>query len=376
MATVGHSSGIAIKQGFIVVGTDTDKISLGEIAAAYAAGHHTMAEAIVLAYLRGHVVAKNKQDGCMLAVGLGTDKVQDYLSGVESDVMIAAINSPNSVTLSGEKDVVLSISDKCKAENVFVRVLKTGGNAYHSHHMVALGEEYEVLIRQGINEISDYIAQEATPPVSSTWVSSVNPHKRLSRESLGPCYWRRNLEAPVLFSQAIETLIQRENSTLDLLVEVGPHPALTGLLRQIGVGIAENGGKMPICLATLRKEQDALMNMLTLAGDLFINNTAINLATVNAMDKLEKGQWQLAHGNVCIDLPNYAYHYGPPIYYENRFNREMRLRKHLRHDLLGARQPGSSKNHPSWRNMLRMKDVLWLADHKVCLFWHSDLTEG
>jgi len=368
VATVGHSSGTALQNDLTTNSAHTNGVFSGEIAAAYAAGYHTAAEAIVLAYFRGQVVAKNKREGCMLAVGLGIDKVQDYLFGVETKVKIAAVNSPNSVTLSGETAAVVSIFDRCKAENIFARVLRTGGNAYHSHHMIALGEEYEILVRQGIDETTDEIAQDALFPTSSTWISSVNPHKTLSRKSLSPSYWRRNLESPVLFSQAIETLIQRENLTVDLLVEVGPHPALAGLLNQIRIEIERNGAKMPICHGTLRKSQDALMNILTLAGDLFINNTAINLAAVNAMDQVENGKWELAHGKVCVDLPNYVYHYGPPIYYENRFNRELRLRKHLRHDLLGARQPGNSKSHPTWRNMLRLKDVLWLADHKVRLY--------
>ena len=355
---------------------DAHDVLPGEIAAAYTAGYVTAAEAIVIAYFRGHVVAKNKRKGCMLAIGLGKDKVQEYLHGMESDVKIAAINSPESVTLSGETDAIKTIIGRCKTEKVFVRVLKTGGNAYHSHHMVDLGEEYEILIRQGISEIRKQNAISSAISISASWVSSVNPEENIPRKPVNPAYWRRNLESPVLFLQAIESLTRSAGSTLDLLVEVGPHPALGTLLHQIRIGAERNASKVPQCLVAIRRDQDSLANMLTLAGELFIRNTAINLAAVNATDQFDQGQWLLAHGRVCIDPPNYVYNYGTPIYHETRYSREWRLRKHLRHDILGARQAGNSKSHPSWRNILRVKDVPWLADHKVGDHEHSTLTES
>ena len=80
--------------------------SSGEIAAAYASGRITAAEAIVAAYYRGQAVSKNTQEGAMLAVGLSSDDVIKYLEGRESEVKVAAINSPSSVTLSGEANAI------------------------------------------------------------------------------------------------------------------------------------------------------------------------------------------------------------------------------------------------------------------------------
>lgn len=76
--------------------------SSGEMAAAYASGCTTAAKAIVAAYLRGQAMSKNKRKGAMLAVGLGPDQVAKYLGGREDEVKLAAINSPGSVTPSGE----------------------------------------------------------------------------------------------------------------------------------------------------------------------------------------------------------------------------------------------------------------------------------
>ena len=78
--------------------------SSGEIAAAYATGGHSAAEAIIVAYYRGRVLATHETPGRMLAVGLGPDQVSSYLEPNQGKVVIAAINSPSSVTLSGDEE--------------------------------------------------------------------------------------------------------------------------------------------------------------------------------------------------------------------------------------------------------------------------------
>ncbi|KAI0483732.1 putative polyketide synthase [Xylaria cf. heliscus] len=340
VATVGHSS--------------------GEIAAAYAAGRLKASEAIVLAYFRGQVVTTNKRRGLMMAVGLGPDQARPYLDGIEAEVKIAAINSPDSVTLSGETEAIEKLSKTMNEKGIFARVLKTGGNAYHSHHMAALGEAYEELASEGLGEVKPYTDNELSNPTLK-WVSSVT----MKEESVvGPDYWRRNLESAVLFSPAVEKLAREER--IDLMIEVGPHPALGGPLKQIRAGLEKNGIKLPTCLGSLRRGENDVTSMLTLAGNLFINNAPIDLVAVNATEKVEYGELILSHGFPCVDLPQYNYSYPEtPVYFENRFNKEYRTRKHLRHDILGARVPAGSRTHGQWRNVLRLKDLPWLEDHKL-----------
>ncbi|KAI1311169.1 putative polyketide synthase [Xylaria venustula] len=340
VATVGHSS--------------------GEIAAAYTAGHLKASEAIVLAYFRGQVVITNQRKGLMMAVGIGEPETRPYLEGLESDVKVAAVNSPNSVTLSGEPDAITKLSKTMSDNGIFARVLKTGDNAYHSHHVAALGQPYEDLATQGLKDIGSLIAEE---PLDSRarWFSSVTLKEG---PEASPAYWRRNLESPVLFSSAVERLAASE--PVDLLIEIGPHPALGGPVKQIRSETETRGIKIPLCLGSLRRGEHDVKSMLTLAGNLFINNAPIDLMAVNANEKPENGTIVLYHGFPCIDLPQYNYSYpDQPVHYENRFNREFRLRKHLPHDILGARIPGGSRTHPQWRNVLRLKDVPWLEDHKL-----------
>ncbi|CAG8888828.1 unnamed protein product [Penicillium egyptiacum] len=363
-ATVGHSSGKISYlfwegRGSIIMRSPSN-CHAGEIAAAYAAGYVKGSEAIVLAYFRGQAVATNQRKGLMMAVGLEPAQVAPYLDGIEGDVKIAAINSPYSVTLSGEPEAIDKLSKTLSDEGVFARVLNTGGNAYHSHHMLALGEAYEELATQGLDQVKPLVENGPSNPIAK-WVSSVTMKE--VRERVPPAYWRGNLEAPVLFSSAVERLA--EDRSVDILIEIGPHPALGGPLKQIRSSLEKTGSALPPCLGSLRRGEHDVISMLTLAGNLFINDAPVNLVAVNATEKTED-EIHISHGFPCIDMPQYKYSYPEtPVHYENRFNKEYRTRKHLRRDILGARVPGGSRTHPQWRNVLRLKDLPWLEDHKL-----------
>lgn len=342
-------------------------VNAGEIAAAYAAGFITAAEAITAAYCRGLAVAGNKRSGIMLAVGLGYDDIEPYLEDFRFGVKVAAINSPQSVTLSGDTPSIMEIFDTLQCQGVFCRFLQTGRNAYHSHHMIAVGQQYEEILSKSMDELKNQgLIKSEDCYRKLGWFSSTTPDKSLSRTTVGPQYWRKNLQLPVLFSRAITDMLTSTEHRVDVLVEIGPHPALKTPLRQISTAL---GKDMPdFYFPTLKREEDGMRNILTLCGQLFCMNAPIDLTRVNAVDLMdEKGPCYL-HGSVCIDLPRYSYSYGPIIYHENRIYREFRLRKHLRHDILGARQAGHAKFRPAWRNVLRLRDVPWFSHHKVCAY--------
>lgn len=337
----------------------------GEIGAAYAAGHHTAQEAIILAYYRGKVLAAHDRRGSMLAVGLGPDEVYPYLEDLHSQAVIAAVNSPNSVTISGDVEAIVTIKESLDSKKIFCRLLQTGGKAYHSHHMAAVGENYELSVRRALKRLSRDIIN-GTRQGPALWISSVTPFKSTSRDSVSPKYWRRNLESPVLFGPAVEQLALR-SEVVDILIEIGPHPALAGPLRQIRADLDKKSEtQLAPCIASIVRGEDGFRNLLSLAGNLFMKNVPVDIEKINAMEYInENGSILMVSGSILVDLPNYQYHYGKPVFYENRLNKEWRLRKYLRHDILGAKQAGCAQGRPAWRNMLRLKDVPWLEDHKV-----------
>ena len=334
--------------------------SSGEMAAAYASGYITASEAIAAAYYRGQAVSKNSQQGAMLAVGLGAEEVSEYLTGEEHEIQIAAINSPKSVTLSGNVDAVKRLAETLSTNSIFNRMLQTGGNAYHSHHMVPLGRDYHELLSDGFSHIKQLgLVNESHRYPIVRWESSVNPNK--SVHDTTAAYWRANLESPVRFSEAITNLIGSESNSIDALVEIGPHGALKSPLDQIMKSVGKRCSYAP----SLRRKEDDMQSMLQLAGTLFCLNASIDLAAVNATDDTHGPGRSLVHGCTIVDLPPYQYTYGAVNYHETRASKEYRLRTVIRHDLIGSRVVGTAKLRPQWRNVLRIKDLPWLADHKL-----------
>jgi acyl transferase domain-containing protein len=183
--------------------------SSGEIAAAYASGAISMAEAVIIAYYRGRATTEVNQHGGMVAVGLGKDDVTEFL---KDGVVVACENSPQSVTLSGDKVVLQTIMADIRSKNseTFVRELKVE-MAYHSHHMKGIGKAYEGLLGTLVH------AGESTVP----FYSSVSGNLKMGSSVLGASYWRGNLESPVLFNSAVNSYL-KENTTDTIFVEVGP----------------------------------------------------------------------------------------------------------------------------------------------------------
>ena len=339
--------------------------SSGEIAAAYASGRITAAEAIAAAYLRGRAVSQNVMKGSMLAIGVGEEEAQEWVANYHPQVRVGAINSGHSVTLTGDQDAIASIAASLSDRKIFNRLLKTGNMAYHSHHMKSIGETYETTLSKHLDHIGRLGQADNTlryPERAGPWVSSVFPNKDSSMIQITPAYWRENLESPVRFSDAVSDMVTQGN--VDIVVEVGPHAALKGPVGEITRGLE----KKTAYVAALRRQEDGQMNLLRLAGHLFCLNAEVDLAAVNAVDRLRgadqhKGtqpRLELVRGQFSSVIPQCQYSYGPIIYHESRLSQEFRSRSVPRHDLLGSMLAGTANLRPQWRNFIRLKDARWL----------------
>ncbi|KAF2686244.1 hypothetical protein K458DRAFT_441826 [Lentithecium fluviatile CBS 122367] len=298
-------------------------------------------ESIAAAWFRGSTVASNTKVGAMLAVDMGPEKAADYLVEFDGQIQIAAINSPNSTTLSGDAPAVQRLSVVLDANGEFNRLLRTGGNAYHSHHMLPIGRDYYARLSEGLAHIQGLgLCDKLQRYTRVPWISSVRPHKTSSAERVDALYWQSNLESPVRFSEAVTNLI--DSVDVDVILEVGPHPALKGPIDQT---VRSLGRNIPY-VSSLNRKEDAKTSMLSLVGTLLL-------------------WWVAVHGCTAVDLPPYRYKYGPVIYNESRVSLEYRLRSTLRHDLLGSKVAGNAKLRPQWCNILRLKDLPWLGDHRL-----------
>ncbi|KAH7319610.1 putative polyketide synthase [Stachybotrys elegans] len=333
--------------------------SSGEIAAAYAAGLISAKEAIVVAYYRGKVVKDINTGGAMMAVGLGAEAVQPYLSeDVEGKVVIACHNSPAGVTLSGDADALEVVKAKLDAESIFARTVKTNGKAYHSHHMAPVSEKYEKLVQGARSHFTFDLPIETDAKMVSSVTNKILSHNTVIDEA----YWSANLRSPVLFNQAVQTILTSDEfAAVDLLIEVGPHSAMAGPIKQIKTELkAEKLEYVP----TLLRGTDSAVQLLKTAGELFLRNYPLNMKRVTAIEATsESGKVVEVKGSTIVDLPPYQWNYTKPFWAESRASREQRLPKFPRHDTLGQLVIGCSLAEPTWRNVLRVRDLPWLKHH-------------
>ena len=310
--------------------------SSGEIAAAYAAGALTLGEAIIVAYYRGYVCKTAQRVGGMAAVGMGKTQASSYLT---PGVRVACENSASSVTLSGDLDALERVISEIKGQepDAFVRKLQVE-MAYHSHHMTLIGHDYLALIEKHLSP--------RTPRIP--FYSSVRAKILREASEFGPKYWQDNLENPVLFHSATRVLLA-ESKECSVHLEVGPHAALSGPLRQIYTEASVSINYV----STLIRGKDDVDSFLNAMGQLHSLGVAITYPFANESTK------------VLTDLPTYPWHYERGYWAETRLMKNWRFRKHLPHDILGLRTLEASDVSPVWRNELRLMDVPWLRDHCV-----------
>ncbi|KKY22771.1 putative lovastatin nonaketide synthase [Phaeomoniella chlamydospora] len=329
--------------------------SSGEAAAAYAAGLLTASEAIITSYYRGLSIKKHARPGAMMAVGLGASEALKYADGRE-DIYVACHNSPASATLSGSVEAIEEIGSLLREKAIFARVIKTGGNANHSPFVADAARYFRSEFADALPSKDIMSHRKGTVPMYSCITGG-----KVDSHQVGIYYWGDNIEKPVLFDEAVQSLLKTE-SHIDLLLEVGPHSALAGPLRQIRAAVGRSPEELPY-LPSLARGQDNVSDMLQLAGSLYLTGYPIDLCAVNAMEVNSFNK--TSPGKLIVDFPAYQWHYDELPLVEDRVSHDWRCRKHPHHDLLGSREPISSDTAPIWRNILKLSDVPWLVDHKI-----------
>ncbi|RDW80301.1 polyketide synthase-nonribosomal peptide synthetase-1 [Coleophoma cylindrospora] len=327
--------------------------SSGEIAAAFASGKITIAEAIVAAYYRGYVVGgQTYMKGMMMATGLSaaSASIEIVAAGLEDKLVVACINSPENVTISGDEDAIQALQERLHSQKLFARTLRTDGNAYHSHHMKAHGDKYESLVTNATPKLG----ASSSLASGATMFSSVTGHAH--EGPFDAAYWRSNLEKPVRFVDALSELAKDGKYTL---IELGPHSALELPIKQTQIHLKLEEDAL-FYFAALNRGKDAVDTVLSLAGSLWLAGHELTWNKVN-----DPGFGKAWAPSVIANLPPYHWAYDGVLWNESRLSLEFRNRKYGRHELLGSMVPGGSETDLNWRNVVCLDDLPWLSDHRL-----------
>ena len=329
--------------------------SSGEMAAAYAAGILSFENTIVAAYYRGLYMSNGieSKPGAMMAVGMTETEAVAELKPYDGRITMAAINSPSTMTLSGDEDAILELKEKLSERKIFARQLQVA-QAFHSHHMYPLAPGYQ----NALNGHPGFAAQGARIRMFSSVSARVAEPRKMDA-----FYWTANMTGTVRFSDALTGIVldDMDEQNVDLLVEIGPHPALKGPSRQVVQSL-----KLDIpYLASLTRGIPDYEGLLGMAGQLFMHGYPVDLVAVNSDHFIGQGGLISAvhKGSKLKTLPSYSWDHSR-YWAETRVIKDHRLRTR-RHAILGAPVPGSIESHPRWRNYLRLSELPWLSEHVI-----------
>ncbi|KAM0342042.1 hypothetical protein ACHAPU_009770 [Fusarium lateritium] len=336
--------------------------SSGEIAATYAAGILTLKGAMQISYYRGlhaKLACGNEgKSGGMMAAGLSLMQARKFIARPEfkGRISVAACNAPRTVTLSGDFDAIAQAKEELDKDNVFARQLKVD-TAYHSHHMLPCAEPY----------LKDLLACdiEVKQPQKGqcVWNSSVRGDTQLLRgdlSSLKGQYWVDNMVRTVLFSQAIESSLWH-GGPYDLIMEVGPHPALKGPTEQT---MKASYGSVPVYTGVLDRKKTGDVSFSAAIGVTWaqLGPGFVDFAGYrNAFHETGKAPAV----RMIKYLPLYSWDHDKIYWREGRMSRRFRLGKDSSHELLGRRTLDDNEFELRWRNVLKLSEMPWLRGHQV-----------
>ncbi|MGQ5640888.1 type I polyketide synthase, partial [Streptomyces sp. EWL5.16] len=310
--------------------------SIGEIAAAHAAGVLSLPDAARLVAARGRLMQALPPGGAMVAVAASEAEVAGLLGeGVE----VAAVNGPSSVVLSGDEDAVLAAADRLREQGHKTKRLVVS-HAFHSRRM-------EPMLADFAAELAEVEWRSPEIPV----ISNVTGHLAAPGELADPEYWAGHVRRPVRFAEGIAAALEHGGA---LFVELGPGAALTGLVEET----ATAAGAGATCVAALRDGRPEEQTLLTALAELFVRGVSVDWSALLP----DKGATK-AH----VDLPTYAFdhqHYW--LQTAGTATDAASLGQAAAdHPLLGAVVQLPQSDGLVLTSRLSLKSHAWLADHAV-----------
>jgi myxalamid-type polyketide synthase MxaE and MxaD len=236
------------------LGVEPDAVvghSMGEVAAAHAAGVLDLDDAVRIIARRSRLLSRVRGRGAMLAVELGAGEAEELVAGAggAGGVAVAAENGPTSTVLSGEDAAIDAIAGALERRGVSCRRIKVDV-ASHGPAMDALRADI-------LDALADLRPRPAAVPIYSTVTGAIADGRELDAD-----YWAKNLRQPVLFWPAVQRLAADGH---EVFLELGPHPALLAPIEQ-GLHHLRRKG---VVLPSMRRDEDERGTLLGSLGALY-----------------------------------------------------------------------------------------------------------
>jgi acyl transferase domain-containing protein/aryl carrier-like protein len=232
--------------------------SLGEVAAAYAAGVFTLEESITLACHWGRLVERSRGNGAMALVGFGWDEAGELIAPFGDRLARGVNSSPSTTILSGDGPALDEVVKQVTERGLFGRRIAVT-IAAHSSRMAPAVEELPQLLEA-------LRPRRARVPLMSTNVADF-----ISGEEMNGSYWQRQLCEPVRFAEGISCLIAAGHT---LFLECSPHPIVDKAIAEC-LAHSEKKGKV---VASLYRDEHEGTTLYESLATLYVHGATLNSA--------------------------------------------------------------------------------------------------
>ncbi|WP_329213236.1 SDR family NAD(P)-dependent oxidoreductase [Streptomyces sp. NBC_00683] len=312
--------------------------SVGELAAAHVAGVWSLPDACALVAARGRLMQRMAGDGAMLAVRATEDEVRTTLAGTASGaVVVAAVNGPADVVVSGDRDAVGALAAHWKERGVRTRLLRVS-HAFHSAHMDPMLDEFRT-IAAGLTYGSPSV------PIVSNLTGTVAGADELA----DPSYWVRQVREAVRFGDGVAWL---DGHGVGRYLELGPDGVLSAMAEESLAHRDEPAVVVPALRRSLREPAAATGAL----AELHANGVTPDWTAVFP-----------GAGGRPVALPTYAFeteHYWPRLTWSPGDVTAAGLGA-TRHPLLGAGVSLADGDALLFFGWLSAGRPQWAADHVV-----------
>jgi acyl transferase domain-containing protein/NADPH:quinone reductase-like Zn-dependent oxidoreductase/acyl carrier protein/short-subunit dehydrogenase len=303
--------------------------SVGEIAAAWAAGALSLQDACAIIVARSQQQERTAGSGGMAALGLSAAEAREAIAALDDRLEIAAINSAMAVTVAGPRDALARL--RAEAEDRGWRY--TPLDLDYAFHSAAL----DPIERDLIRALDGVAPQDCGGRFVSTVEGAV-----IAGSSLDGRYWWRNIREPVRFKDAVDRMIADD---VRIFLEIGPNPALQSYIREA----LKTGDAQGRSIATLTHRGGTADPFPRIAAECHVAGGDLSRAAIfdgpADIRNLPAYPWQrepywfrpTAEG-LFLDAPVYD------------------------HPLLGFRR---NPDERVWSNFLSLETQPWIGDHRI-----------
>ena len=251
--------------------------SQGEVAAAYVAGGLSLEDAARVIARRSQAWAELSGKGAMLSVLAAAEEVTRRLEPWSDRLGVAAVNSPGSVTVSGDPEALESFQGELAADGIKARLVPGVDTAGHSPQVDGLRDR---MMRE---------AAGVEPRASRIAFYSTVTGTPLDTRELDTGYWYRNMREPVSFEKATRALLDDGHTAF---VECSPHAMLAMAMEQT----MEDAGADAAVLNTLRRDDGGPDRFVTSFAEAYVRGVEPSWDTVFAGLDAQR-----------VELPTYAF---------------------------------------------------------------------